>query len=83
MVLFTSIHLKKTKKKIEFLLDLVFLFPKLNVGRLLVGAIVNLKIPVLMMIPITFKKVKNPGNDVSPFSIPSSSAESQIYKEPH
>lgn len=51
-------------------------FPiKFNVGQMLVGAIVNLKMFLLMIIPIIFKKIKNPGNDVSPFSVPPSSIE--------
>lgn len=44
-------------------------------GQVLVGAIVNLKMSILMIIPIIFKKIKNPGNNVSPFSIPPSSIE--------
>lgn len=44
-------------------------------GQVLVGAIVNLKMSILMIIPIIFKKIKNPENDVSPFPIPLSNIE--------
>lgn len=44
-------------------------------GQVLVGAIVNLKMSILMIIPIIFKKIKSSGNDVSPFSISPSSIE--------